>query len=100
MCVLATITLAHVQSSGEIGLVATSRISCSGGFGEPAVAPDRAGIPVFQGSTSHRPPRQVNGIVSRYGEGRGPRADGRILYGSRIGLRRSATWNAHRPPSL
>ncbi len=31
--------------------------------GEPAVAPDRGGITVFQGSTSHQPPRQVNSVV-------------------------------------
>src|SRR5687768_3895847 len=31
--------------------------------GEPAVAPDRGGITVFLGSTSHQPPRQVNGGV-------------------------------------
>src|SRR5262249_6275595 len=30
---------------------------------EPAVAPDRGGITVFQGSASHQPPRQVNGVV-------------------------------------
>ena len=30
---------------------------------EPAVAPDRGGMTVFQGSTSHEPPRQVNGGV-------------------------------------
>jgi hypothetical protein len=29
----------------------------------PAVAPDRGGIAVFHGSTSHQPPRQVNGVV-------------------------------------
>jgi len=32
---------------------------------EPVAAPDRGGITVFQGSTSHQPPRQVNGIVRR-----------------------------------
>src|ERR1700722_5552782 len=32
---------------------------------EPAVAPDRGGITVFQGSASHQPPRQVNGVVRR-----------------------------------
>src|SRR5262245_17907929 len=31
--------------------------------GEPAVAPDHGGITVSRGSTAHRPPRQVNGIV-------------------------------------
>jgi hypothetical protein len=30
------------------------------GMAEPAVAPDRGGITVFQGSTSHQPPRQLN----------------------------------------
>jgi hypothetical protein len=30
---------------------------------EPAVAPDRGGITVFQSSTSHQPPRQVNRVV-------------------------------------
>ena len=37
------------------------------GEGEPAGAPDRGGITAFQDSTSHRPPRQVNGIVRRRG---------------------------------
>src|SRR5262245_5369925 len=32
---------------------------------EPAVAPDRGGITAFPSSTSHQPPRQVNGIVRR-----------------------------------
>src|SRR5262249_7547353 len=32
---------------------------------EPAVAPDRGGITVFRSSTSHQPPRQVNGVVRR-----------------------------------
>src|SRR5262245_25487799 len=31
----------------------------------PAVAPDRGGMTVFQGSTSHQPPRQVNFTVLR-----------------------------------
>src|SRR5262245_44923522 len=30
---------------------------------EPAVAPDRGGITFFRDSTSHQPPRQVNGVV-------------------------------------
>ena len=30
---------------------------------EPAVAPGRGGITVFQGSSSHQPPQQVNGVV-------------------------------------
>jgi hypothetical protein len=33
------------------------------GRSEPAVAPDRGGITAFQSSTSHQPPRQVNGVV-------------------------------------
>jgi hypothetical protein len=32
---------------------------------EPAAAPDRGGITVFQGSTSHQPPRQVSIGVGR-----------------------------------
>jgi hypothetical protein len=32
---------------------------------EPAVAPDRGGMTAFRRSTSHQPPRQVNGIVSQ-----------------------------------
>src|SRR5215813_417601 len=32
---------------------------------EPAVAPDRGGIAAFRDSTSHQPPRQVNGVVRR-----------------------------------
>jgi hypothetical protein len=32
---------------------------------EPAIAPDRASITAFRASTSHLPPRQVNGIVRR-----------------------------------
>ena len=39
----------------------------SDGAGEPAVAPDRGGIAAFLSSTSHQPPRQVNGIVSTKG---------------------------------
>jgi hypothetical protein len=35
---------------------------------EPAVPPDRGRITVFQGSTSHQRPRQVNGVVRRLGE--------------------------------
>jgi hypothetical protein len=33
---------------------------------EPAVAPDGGGISVFQYSTSHRPPPQVNGSLDAY----------------------------------
>jgi hypothetical protein len=32
-------------------------------FAERAVAPDRGGSAFFQGSTSHQPPWQVNGVV-------------------------------------
>ncbi len=38
--------------------------------GEPAVAPDRGGIPVFSFSSSHQPPRQVNGVVRKRGDPR------------------------------
>src|SRR6266542_1170600 len=32
----------------------------------PSVAADRGGMPAFQGSTSHPPPRQVNAVVRRH----------------------------------
>ena len=32
---------------------------------EPAVAPDGGGITVFQSSTSHQPPQQVNCFIRR-----------------------------------
>jgi hypothetical protein len=43
------------------------RNSVPNSVAESNAAPDRAGITVFQSSTSHQPPRQVNGIVSRFG---------------------------------
>ena len=46
--------LPNVDSDGQAGRA------------EPSVAPDCGGIPVFQRSLSHRPPRQVNLVVRRH----------------------------------
>jgi len=56
-------------------------VGCSTGVGagEPAVAPDRGGITVIQSSTSHQPPRQVNGVVRFLNVGSQPMDDETFL---------------------
>jgi hypothetical protein len=60
----------HTAWSGRTSPAGASGFGAFGvmrksGRAESAVAPARGGITVFQGSTSHQPPRQVNGGVRR-----------------------------------
>src|SRR5262245_34822930 len=64
---VASVELNVFQTTARRAVRKASGVFCSRlrSAAEQTVAPDRGGISVFQGSTSHQPPRQVNGSVRR-----------------------------------